>query len=464
MRVLACFILFALCLDTATVGQTLRFVRTDPTTNPTVVTATKLFGLDVVASNISNVTAVSFELRYTGAQYIRLAAWKARELSRQSVYVIDRSDTVTGIGSIAIGVLSGEPTTGVGLDSPTVVHLDFVVLPNSPHRTLVQFDAQNAEAVVAGAPPQLVPLGVEPLALLIHSFVWVFPGDANNDGRVDQRDYSTVALYLGQGTASGVLRGYRRRPASTRWEPQRALAWDDENATYADCDGSGDITLADALVVSLNFDSTHAVTLCQKDYQPPFAEPVVSSPLAARITVHLPTTDVQAIALELGLPPNLTLDGITPAAESTWRTEFFRYDATTGRALCVIGCIGRPVEPTVELRLLAQQEQITAPPVMVSGYALLQSSRSIVPIEGTVASVQAVADPRRVGVFPQPATTELIIVAPEASRARLYTQQGQLLDTIALCSGSTRYALSALDSGLYWLVTDDAIIPVLIAR
>ncbi len=464
MRTIIYLFALTLSLSTAT-GQSLRFVRTDPTADQSVVTATKLFGLDIVVSGLSGVTAVSAELRYTSAQYIRLAAWKPRQLGRQSVYVIDRSDTATGAGSISIGVLSGEASTGRGIDSPTVVHLDFAVLPNAPHRSLVQFDAINAEAVVAGTPPQLVPLSVEAYTARIHGFVWVFPGDANNDGRVDQRDYSTVALYLGQGTASGLLRGYRRQPASTQWQPQAALAWDDARATYADCDGSGDITLADALVVSLNFDSTHAAIPIQppSDPLPLHQQAVCSSVRLPPFTIQLPDTDAHAIALELTFLPHSSLVGIEES-NNQWSTEFFHYDASRGHALCVLRRTIQSASNLLHLQLLAPEGTTSLPPRAISGYVLRSTDAAIVPLSGTIAPVEPLSM-HGVVVAPQPATSDLRIHAPGASVALLYSPQGQILATIPLTGGQAAITLDGFCQGLYWLVTDSgSTVPVMLVR
>jgi hypothetical protein len=459
MRIAATTVVLMICLVSSP-GQTLRFVRTDPTANPSVITATKLFGFDIVATEIRNVTAVSFELRYTGAQYIRLAAWKPRQLSRYSVYVIDRSDTASGVGSISIGVLSGEPSTGIGLDSPTVVHLDFAVLPNAPHRLRVLFDAERAEAVVAGTPPQLVPLGVEAWSAVVHSFVSVFPGDANNDGRVDQRDYSTVALYLGQGTGGGALRGYRRQPASTLWEPQLALAWDDEQATYADCDGSGDITLGDALVVKLNYDSIRTAAEPVHGGQGAFVQsPPVGPP---SITIALTEQRIQTIAVELALPAHLESLAITAAG---WTLDFVHYDTSSGRALCIASSAAPHDKPSISLHIETDGQKVETATV-VAAYALLADSRTIVPVSAMISSITQASEPTCPKIYPQPACSDdLIIESSQATIATIYACDGRMLAYLPLNAGSNRYPrVALLPSGAYWLHTDSCTVAFTIAR
>jgi len=441
-------------------AQVLRFVRTDPATNPTAITATKLFGLDVIADSIAGVTAVSFELRYSGAQYVRLAAWKPRALSRQSVYVIDLSDTASGNGSIHIGVLSGQPSSQPGMDSPTVLHLDFVVLPTAPHGALIQFDARNAEAVVGGTTPVVVPLQPIPLVLRIHSFVAVYPGDANNDGRVDQRDFSTVALYLGQGTGGGALRGYRRQPASTLWEPQLALAWDDEQATYADCDGSGDITLGDALVVKLNYDSIRTAAEPVHGGQGAFVQsPPVGPP---SITIALTEQRIQTIAVELALPAHLESLAITAAG---WTLDFVHYDTSSGRALCIASSAAPHDKPSISLHIETDGQKVETATV-VAAYALLADSRTIVPVSAMISSITQASEPTCPKIYPQPACSDdLIIESSQATIATIYACDGRMLAYLPLNAGSNRYPrVALLPSGAYWLHTDSCTVAFTIAR
>lgn len=452
-------LLAAVC-TVATSAQVLRFVRTDPAPYSTVVTATKLFGFDVVADSIAGVTAVAFELRYNHAQYIRLAAWKPRQLGRNSVYVIDLSDTTTGTGSIHVAVLSGEPSSGVGIVSPTVLHLDFVVRPNAPHRTLATFDAISGEAVVAGSPATVVPLRSEPLAVTIHGFVDVYPGDANNDGSVDQRDFSTVALYLGQGTASGQLRGYRRQPPSTLWQAQRALSWDDEGATYADCDGSGDITLGDALVVKLNYDSIRTAAEPVHGGQGAFVQsPPVGPP---SITIALTEQRIQTIAVELALPAHLESLAITAAG---WTLDFVHYDTSSGRALCIASSAAPHDKPSISLHIETDGQKVETATV-VAAYALLADSRTIVPISAMISSVTQASEPTCPKINPQPASSDdLFIESSQATVATIYARDGRMLAHLPLNVGTNRYTLGAfLPNGAYWLHTDSCTLAFTIAR
>ncbi len=453
------FFCLAAFLPYVTSAQILRFVRTDPTANPTIITATKLFGLDVTLDSIASVTAVSFELRYSGAQTIRLAAWKPRALSRHSVYVIDLSDTATGYGSIHIGVLSGQVSTEQGLDSPTVLHLDFVVLPHATHGALVQFEARNAEAVVSGATPVVVSLQSVPLVLRIHSFVTVYPGDANNDGRVNQRDFSTVALYLGQGTANGAIRGYRRQPASTLWEPQSVLAWDDEQATYADCDGSGDITLGDALVVKMNYDSSRSLaspTSDSKSFMPqPLPEKIVER------TYVIPHQGVLSLAFELAMPASSDTPTV---AVNGWTMDFIHYNPTNGQVLCIVSSDQPRDVPTIAL-LVCSSSGEELPTTITTAYALLEDRTTIVPVTMRLSSIEETPPQRCLRIYPQPVTDqEITIESSQAAVASIRTCDGRTVARLHLFQGTVRYSIAELPNGVYQLHTATCSTPFIIAR
>ncbi|MCX7929917.1 MAG: dockerin type I domain-containing protein [Chlorobi bacterium] len=455
MRVIRWCQILALCAVVAN-GQVLRLVRTDPVPYPTIATATKLIGFDIVADSISNVTAVAFELRFSGAQYVRLSAWKPRDLGRNSVYVVDLSDTVTGTGSIHVGVLSGEPSSGIGVNSPTVLHIDFVVLPDVPHRTLITFEAVGAEAIVAGIPARVVPLRSELLAMTIHSFVTVYPGDANNDGRVNLHDFSTVALYLGEGTASGQLHGYRRIQPSTLWEPQQALAWDNESVTYADCDGSGDITLADALVVEMNFDSTHAVAQPPYDDQRQYQRPLL--PSVATYDILIPIGTVKAVALEFELSGTDAVQ--LEALDQQWSLVYVGSSTPMQRLWCVARAVTPLERPILRLGVRSSSPSITTH--LHCGYARV--GNAIVPLAAELSNIHDQMNNQCPRVFPQPASHTIAIESAEFCHAVLYAADGRAVQSWQLQSGSALYQLDVLDSGIYWLVSTQCTQPIVIVR
>ncbi len=77
----------------------------------------------------------------------------------------------------------------------------------------------------------------------------VYPGDADANGVVDERDIIPIGLYFG---ITGPARN-----AGTNFEPQLAEKWLPRMATFADCNGDGIIDERDVLTVGKNFGLTY---------------------------------------------------------------------------------------------------------------------------------------------------------------------------------------------------------------
>lgn len=252
IRVFVVIVLW-LCLHTnMALSQSIRLVRSDVDSSRShFVTATYRFGVNVTLDNVGRCSAAAFELRYTNAQYIQYSGYSAGQLGRDGIIVFaDPTSTTTGSGKLNVGIISSK-TIEEAPENPIVIHLDFVTTSNAPHNAVSTFTFTVAQAVTDSG---TVTLQTNPLSYTIRSFVTVFPGDANNDGVVDTRDWTAVAEFTSGGTR---FRGYHRNPASVYWQAQTALAWDSAQATYADCDGSGDVTQKDALVTAYNFGKRH---------------------------------------------------------------------------------------------------------------------------------------------------------------------------------------------------------------
>jgi PKD repeat protein len=81
----------------------------------------------------------------------------------------------------------------------------------------------------------------------------VYPGDCNNDGRVNEMDVLPLGVFYG-------MTGPRRDSLGeeTGWGPKQAIEWSDKRSTYADADGNGSVDAADILVIALNWGSAQA--------------------------------------------------------------------------------------------------------------------------------------------------------------------------------------------------------------
>jgi len=76
----------------------------------------------------------------------------------------------------------------------------------------------------------------------------VYPGDCNNDGRVNEMDVLPLGVFYG-------MTGPRRDSLGeeTGWGPKQAIEWSDKRSTYADANGNGIVDAADLLVIALNW-------------------------------------------------------------------------------------------------------------------------------------------------------------------------------------------------------------------
>ena len=80
----------------------------------------------------------------------------------------------------------------------------------------------------------------------------VYPGDANNDGIVNEMDVLPIGVYWG-------ITGEEPRNMPVSWNRQASKSWDPVGATYADCDGDGTIDQDDLNVIQTNWGLTHEI-------------------------------------------------------------------------------------------------------------------------------------------------------------------------------------------------------------
>lgn len=250
-------------------GQSLKVIRTDvDTLRSGFVTATYTIGIDIVAEGITNCNGVTFEMSYDSYNYIKYSQWQHGAFGpRTTTAVISEDDNPLHQGKVYVGATSGEDIGNASIDNPKVIHLDFVVTPDAPNGGTVTLSFTNAMAVIndSATGGKIVNLQSQPVVFDIHGYVDVYPGDTDDNGIVDNRDFAYIDLYMGYGTEALPVRSFKRENPSTLWEPQRCLLWDDVMATYADCDGNGEVTVTDVLVWKYNFLKTHSIAVKSKD-------------------------------------------------------------------------------------------------------------------------------------------------------------------------------------------------------
>ena len=152
-------------------------------------------------------------------------------------------------GEFAVGITkngSQSGSNGTGITSS----VSFKVNPNISSDTkttirLTEIEAENSNQ-------QNIPFSESEVEIDISTGITVWPGDTNNDGKVDQKDVLPIGRYWQQ---TGPI----RPQASSNWEAQMATPWDPEVSTYADANGDGVVNQKDVLPIGRNWQKTHSV-------------------------------------------------------------------------------------------------------------------------------------------------------------------------------------------------------------
>lgn len=251
-------ILFAFwALSTVVYAQSIKIVRSDvDSARSGFITAGYIFGFDVYLDSVDRSNGVSFELQWNAPQFIKFSQWKIGNIgNRAQAFVMDKIDQTVGRIYAVIG-------TGLQLDSsfitnPKILRLEFVLLQNAPDGNQVTFKFVKPTATaILDSVAQVITLRSDDFVYKFHGMVDVYPGDADNNGTVDQSDFTQTLFYLGMGPLTKSVRTFKRQYASAYWTAQKCLRWDVAPATYADCDGNGEVNMDDLLIISFNLSKT----------------------------------------------------------------------------------------------------------------------------------------------------------------------------------------------------------------
>lgn len=240
----------------------LKVVRTDvDSTRDSIITATYNFSVDLYIEDLENCNSAAFQIRYNNAEYIKLSSYKIGDFGETGkVLFVPPSNTGSSEAILRLGVTSGVPIGENDFDNPKVLSLEFTVLQSARHKEKMKIEFLDATATAfIDSVAKEVNLKADSVVYTIHGFIDLYPGDADNNGIVDIKDWTKIDLFTSIDPVSDKSRRFKRRNASTMWSPQLVLAWDNELATYADCDGDGAITISDAIVVVQNDSKTRSV-------------------------------------------------------------------------------------------------------------------------------------------------------------------------------------------------------------
>jgi hypothetical protein len=244
-------------------SQNVKLIRTDcDSSRSAFVTAGYLFGFDIIADSVPNVYRFLCEIEYDNINFIQYSGWQAKHFGDNTyIFPNPQVDSISKKGTIAVVALLSEPNENKYYNNPNVIHFDFVVAQDAKHNSKTIFTVKNIKIYLnSNGLDSLVDIKPVTYTYTTHGYIEIWPGDANNDGNVDNSDFYSITNLLGQGSAIKSSKSFKREPTSTLWIAQTVLAWDSTAAAYADCDGNGDVTPLDMLIVFLNFNKSHIVT------------------------------------------------------------------------------------------------------------------------------------------------------------------------------------------------------------
>lgn len=299
-------------------SQTMRIERSDvDTARYGHITANFKFGIDIYLDDLENVNSASFQLQWNFGEYVHFSGYKIGDFGDNGTVYITPPKSIAGTGTkyINVGIFSGTTVGENDFDSPKLLHLEFIVSNNIPNRERLVFSFVNffATAYIDSVQTN-VEIKAEPLELNIHSFINVWPGDSNNDGLVDTRDYNQIGLYFEGNYIQGNGRTFKRKNASIMWTRQKVLVWDNADATFADCDGDGVITVADGMVVFHNDSKTHsdATGLSDENTTTGIKEAIDESKYRKVPIFSSVNSSYRAITASVSLPSELKIKSIIP--------------------------------------------------------------------------------------------------------------------------------------------------------
>jgi hypothetical protein len=214
-----------------------------------------MFAFDIVIDNLENCNNASFRLKFNNTNHVKFSGASINDFGEENGVLFLYEESIPNSNEVIldIGIFSGQPLQENEFDNPNLMNLEFVVMPTAPDNESVNFTFENAfGASFVDSVGQSIPLLVQPVEFDIHGFVNVWPGDTDTDGDVDNIDYLNVWENLKFTDRFPGYRSFKRKNPSSLYKAQRVLVWDVEEATYADCDGDGDISVNDGAVVLLN--------------------------------------------------------------------------------------------------------------------------------------------------------------------------------------------------------------------
>jgi hypothetical protein len=211
------------------------------------------FTIDIKVENVTNLFGISFVLNYDTTYIDALSAEEGDFFGSDVVFlepVIDDDE-----GTVSIGITRKQPDDGVD-GSGVVAQVKVKSASTTPAGMPVDFTITDISANDPNG--TTIPFTSEKLTVEIISLC-VWPGDTDNNGKVDQVDVLPIGFYW-------ELTGPARPEASPNWECQFAQPWNPQQATSADANGDGIANQTDVLPIGVNWGRTHDVSGLASDF------------------------------------------------------------------------------------------------------------------------------------------------------------------------------------------------------
>lgn len=150
--------------------------------------------------------------------------------------------------------------------------------------------------------------------------ITVWPGDANNDGIVNNTD----VLYVGNGFSS---QGNARNTIQIDWVPTTAIAWQSVlpnslNMGYTDCSGNGFVSVEDVFVIESNYGETNSNFNGQNFLNGSLNDPHLQVMIADSFWLPGDTVDFEVVLFQAptdsvyGIAFTLSIDSILASVEN----------------------------------------------------------------------------------------------------------------------------------------------------
>ncbi|MCA9733098.1 VWA domain-containing protein, partial [candidate division KSB1 bacterium] len=161
------------------------------------------------------------------------------------------ADSISGI--IASGVSRKAGSGGVN-GFGTVVKAEFEVRKNIADGTVAWFELLDVYAINS----QGVEIRLDTLQykIVVSSCLTTWPGDANNDGFVDEKDVLPIGFFWHTSGNESPC----RQAAPFEWQPCCCVPWTPTAATYANSNGDGIIDEKDVLALGMNWHKAHSIS------------------------------------------------------------------------------------------------------------------------------------------------------------------------------------------------------------